>query len=250
MQRVAPLELAEDWDNVGLLVAPSRSRAIERVLLAVDLTTPVLEEALELGVEAVVAYHPPIFAPVKRLVPNVSPGALLLRVIEAGLVVYSPHTALDAVDGGVNDWLAGAFSHEQKRPLLARPNKEVGQGRWLRLRTPIHLDVAVRAVKAQLGVEVLRVAEAVGPARQLSTVALCAGAGGNVVTALAADLIVTGEMRHHDVLRAIESGSSVILSEHTNSERGYLPILRSRMMAEGVTDVSVSSQDKEPLGVR
>lgn len=251
MQRLAPLELAEEWDNVGLLVAPTRPRAVERILLTIDLTQRVLDEALDLRVDAIVAYHPPIFSGLKQLVPSSSQGALLLRVIENGLVVYSPHTALDAVDGGVNDWLAAAFSYDRKRPLQPRGDASaaVGQGRWLELCAPLDLQSAVAALKTHLGVPWLRVAHSVNPTRPISTVALCAGAGGSVVNGSAADLIVTGEMRHHDVLRATENGTSVVLSEHTNSERGYLPGLRARLCEAGFGFVAVSERDRDPLSV-
>lgn len=105
MEMVAPSRLAEQWDNVGLILG-DRHAPCSRVLLAIDFTAAVLEEALALGVDAVIAYHPPIFEALKRLTGDDPKQLLLLETAQAGIALLSPHTALDAVHGGVNDWLA------------------------------------------------------------------------------------------------------------------------------------------------
>jgi dinuclear metal center YbgI/SA1388 family protein len=101
MERIAPLGAAEPWDNVGLLVGEA-SAELKSVLLTIDLTAQVAREAIDMGAGAVVAYHPPIFKPIKRLVaPDV-----IFDAIRSGLAIYSPHTALDAAPGGTADMLA------------------------------------------------------------------------------------------------------------------------------------------------
>jgi putative NIF3 family GTP cyclohydrolase 1 type 2 len=178
---------------------------------------------------------------------------MLLRVIENGLLVYSPHTALDAVTGGVNDWLAAAFPFTSKRAILAHPvttsHEAIGQGRLLGLGEAIGLDEAIRRLKSHLGVDTLRVAAAsgAGAVPDISSIALAAGAGGGVVAKVPADLYVTGEMRHHDVLQAVQCGTSVLLSEHTNTERGYLPLLRDQLVGMSGLSVQVSREDASPL---
>ncbi len=106
MERIAPVGLAESWDNVGLLLG-SRSDVLRGpVLLTIDVTEAVLDEAIGLSCSAIVSYHPPIFNAVKRVCDDTSSGRVLLRAARAGLAVYSPHTALDAASGGMTDWLA------------------------------------------------------------------------------------------------------------------------------------------------
>lgn len=102
---VAPFDLAESWDNVGLLVGDPASPLDGPVLLTIDLTDAVVREAEAMSAGAVIAYHPPIFKPIARIGPGAAKGRLLLRTIEAGVAVISPHTALDAAPGGVADWL-------------------------------------------------------------------------------------------------------------------------------------------------
>lgn len=109
MEQLAPLSLAESWDNVGLLVEPSRCRPITTILLTNDLTDAVMEEAEAMSCDLIVSYHPPLFRPVKRLVQKDWKQRLAIRALESGIAVFSPHTSWDSVKGGVNDWLVAGL---------------------------------------------------------------------------------------------------------------------------------------------
>lgn len=109
MEQLAPLSLAESWDNVGLLVEPSKSRPIKTILLTNDLTDAVMEEAEAMSCDLIISYHPPLFRPIKRLVQKDWKQRLAIRALESGIVIFSPHTSWDSVKGGVNDWLAGGL---------------------------------------------------------------------------------------------------------------------------------------------
>ena len=113
LESIAPTAAAESWDNVGLLVEPSSPQPIKRLLITNDLTEEVLTEATrtsESGLRTglIVAYHPPIFKPFKRLTQGSSKERIVVSVLEQGIAVYSPHTALDSMPGGINDWLLSA----------------------------------------------------------------------------------------------------------------------------------------------
>lgn len=326
LEQIAPLALAEAWDNVGLLIDPVGDGTVTRCLLTIDLTDSVLDEAIESGCELIVAYHPPIFAPLRRLTQQSTKERRVLRAVRAGLAVYCPHTALDAAPSGVNDWLADGLGPGRRtsiapaagaadRRIVAQlpgpaaaefaralrqaglePEEEggrivadcsasdvhciediaaelpaelqrriavqqliplgrrgTGQGREVRLDTPTGLDDLVARIKHHLALEHVRLATAARHRNgsPIETIALCAGAGGSVLAGRAADLFWTGEMRHHDVLDALEAGTSVVLCDHTNTERGYLSVLRDRL-AEGLGDratVAIAGSDREPLQV-
>lgn len=128
LDRLSPFRLAEAWDNVGVLLATSR-KSLKRLLLTIDLTEAVLEEAISKGVEGIVAYHPPIFAPLKRLADRDRVERTLRRAATEDLWIASPHTALDAAPDGLNDWLAGLAGEgriEALRPAsIARPSESV-----------------------------------------------------------------------------------------------------------------------------
>jgi dinuclear metal center YbgI/SA1388 family protein len=118
-EALAPLSLAESWDNVGLLVGDPSSD-VSRVLFTIDATREVLDEAVAGGFQLVYAYHPPIFKPVK----SVLAGSLAFRAVREGIALYSPHTALDVADGGTNDVLADLLSMTDRGPLKVATPKD------------------------------------------------------------------------------------------------------------------------------
>ena len=252
LRSLAPLELAEPWDNVGWLLPGREGRGLARALLTIDLTDAVLDEAAELQVDAIVAYHPLMFEGKKRLRREVASERVVLRAIEAGLPVFSPHTALDAAPGGLTDWLADAIGFGDRSPIVRSAlHAGAGQGRVTALAQPASLESIVPRVKAHLGITSLRVACAArhGAGARIETAAVVAGAGGSVLAKASADLWLTGELRHHDVLAAVEAGTTVLLAEHTGSERGYLPILAERLrdVAASAFEVLVSERDRDPV---
>jgi len=107
LDEIAPPALAQSWDNVGLLVG-DRSAPCRSVLFCIDLTHSVLQEAIGSRCDLILAYHPPLFRPISKLLADSSgTDAVVHRAIAAGVAIYSPHTALDAAPGGTNDVLAG-----------------------------------------------------------------------------------------------------------------------------------------------
>lgn len=118
LKKMAPLSLAANWDNVGLLVEPTQQETVRKIFLTNDLTEEVVDEAIaQGGVGFIVSYHPPIFSPLKRLTTATFKERVILKVIEAKIAVYSPHTSLDVVGGGVNDWLATGVGEGRVQPL-------------------------------------------------------------------------------------------------------------------------------------
>ncbi|XP_029977657.1 NIF3-like protein 1 isoform X2 [Sphaeramia orbicularis] len=337
LEQLAPLSLAESWDNVGLLVEPSKSRPIKTVLLTNDLTDAVMEEAEALSCDLIISYHPPLFRPIKRLVQKDWKQRLAVRAVEAGIAIFSPHTSWDSVKGGVNDWLVGGLgsgqvtvlsqaltgaAHSHKLDFTVRSSEELnavveelkacnsgtslqhsvnrpdssgihvsvtcsdsaltpsvqtvlrhsalsqslnvtklekhplpghGQGRLSILDQPITVATAIQKMKSHLGLSHLRLGLGLGQTLESSvcSVAVCAGSGASVLNGVKADLYVTGEMSHHEVLDAVAKGTSVILSDHSNSERGFLAVFRERLavrLPDTVT-VVVSKTDRDPLEV-
>jgi len=116
LESIAPLRLAAEWDNVGLLLGSGEWDATG-ILLTIDTTDAVIEEAAKGGEQLIVSYHPPIFHAMKRVTDATDRQAIVLRAARAGIALYSPHTALDSAPGGVNDWLASGLGQGDVRAL-------------------------------------------------------------------------------------------------------------------------------------
>src|SRR5438552_17659003 len=94
LEAIAPLSLAADWDNVGLLLGDAAAPA-ERVMTCLTVTPDSAAEAIEARVQLIVSHHPILFRPTKKLTAATPEGSMLLRLIQAGIGVYSAHTAFD-----------------------------------------------------------------------------------------------------------------------------------------------------------
>ena len=257
---IAPEHLADAWDHVGLHIGALR-QPVARALLCIDLTEPVVDEALRSEVDLVVAYHPPIFKPLTELTDERVKPRIALRLAQAGVAVYSPHTALDAAAEGVNDWLASGIGDGDVRPIKPAAEDEsgelaaVGQGRVVELKRAITLNTLTQRLKKHLNAKHLAVAPPTGRARQIKRVGLCAGAGGSLLEEAEPgewDAFFTGEMRHHDVLAAVSDGTAILLAGHTQTERPYLPTYRKRLQQVTGQQVAwrISRADKAPSSMR
>jgi dinuclear metal center YbgI/SA1388 family protein len=249
MEEIAPTRFAASWDNVGLLVGDEAAPA-RRVLLTIDCTLPVVAEAVEGRYDAIVSYHPPIFAAVKRFVA----GSAAYALARAGVAVYSPHTALDVVAGGTNDVLATAIAMVDPRPLRPAstlegdPDGALGLGRVGAIE-PAPLRAIVDRVKSFLDVGHVLVAGPLGG--HVARAAVCAGSGGDLIrdaVLAGAHVLLTGELRHHDALAAEAAGLSVIATLHSTSERCVLPSLERRLasLMPGVV-FARSGADRDPF---
>ena len=241
LEEIAPLDLAEEWDNPGLLIEPLKMRDINKVLLCIDLTEAVAREAIQKKVDAIVTYHPLFFGGFQALEKSNPQARTAMRLIQKDIAVYSPHTALDAAPGGVNDWLADTLGDGD---LYCA---ETGGARIVELTSPVKLPTLGKRIKSNLRLHHLKTATASNKA--IKTIAVCAGAGTEALRGIKADCWLTGEMKHHDVLGAKETGTSVILCGHTETERGYLKILRRLLLAETekTVEVLISKADAAPL---
>ncbi|XP_057320734.1 NIF3-like protein 1 isoform X2 [Microplitis mediator] len=250
LNNFANTSLAASWDNVGLLIEPTEPKNVSRILLTNDLTEKVMQEAVDLNTDLIVSYHPPIFAPLKRLTTNAWKERIALKCIENKIALYSPHTSFDSVRGGVNDWLAGAFDIETSVPIERDSvNPDYGMGRLCTLTSPITDQEAVNLVKRRIDISYVRLARVHSPDKLINTVAVCAGSGASVLKGVKADLFVTGEMLHHDILEAVQNDTVVILTNHSDSERGFLKefaVILNKSL-DNCVDVNVSKMDTDPL---
>ena len=259
LRSFAPLHLAESWDNVGLLVdaPPTTNSTSKAILLTNDFTPAVLAECRRKQIGLVVCYHPLIFPSFNRLNSQDNWKAkVVVEAIQAGISLYTPHTAADACTGGVNDWLASAFEPIgllSTVPITPSAScSKVGAGRLIELREPITLSLACGLLKDHLNVQFLRATRAPSKGAFIKKIAICAGSGASLFKEVqSADLFVTGEAGHHFALDVQERGSALVLCEHSTSERGWLKaVLKPELESLSAEfQVFVSEADVEPLCV-
>ncbi|KAJ4292974.1 hypothetical protein N0V88_005638 [Collariella sp. IMI 366227] len=270
MRALYPEELADRaWDNVGLLQenidTPSAS-VPPRVLLTNDLTLSVVEEAIQKKASVIVSYHPFIFRGLTSVTLNDPHQRMVLRLAQHNIAVYSPHTAVDAAPGGVNDWLCSILDrlHLSQSRAVAQPVKGpvpqgfegAGYGCLVQLNSAIDVQRIAQVFAEGLGMKHLMLARPkTGGINMIKSVAICAGSGGDVLKDTDADLYVTGEMSHHVALRLKMLGKSVITVFHSNSERGFLrEVMQGKLQEklrgeDAAAEVLVSEADEDPFEI-
>jgi dinuclear metal center YbgI/SA1388 family protein len=251
LRGLAPLELAEEWDNVGLLVGDA-SRPVRRVLTCLTLTADVAREAAREGAQLVVAHHPLLFKAARRLTADNSEGRTLLALIEARIAVYSPHTAFDSAAGGINAQLAEALGLADVRPLRPPAAGEVpmsGGGRCGRFPQGLSLAAFLDLVRQKLGAGPLQY---VGdPAQEVRVVGVACGSAAEFIPdAMRAgcDVLLTGEARFHALLEARDAGLALVLPGHYATERPGVEAL-AREIAARVPELEAwaSRDERDPL---
>jgi len=257
IEQFSPPKLAGSWDNVGLLVDPMDDLPVKKVMVTNDLTEAVMNECIKEGANLILSYHPPIFRPLKRLTAQNWKERIVVNCLVNRIAVYSPHTSLDAVKGGVNDWLIKPYGDGDVKPLEeTEPGSSIGPGRLLTLENSLSLEDVLQRTKSHLDLDHVRLAlkagtDKVEDVKAIKTIAVCAGSGCSVlVNAKGADLWITGEMSHHEVLDAVHLGTNVILADHSNTERGFLKEYAQQLSSSlPDVDIVVSSVDTDPLQV-
>ncbi|RLV92228.1 NGG1-interacting factor 3 [Spathaspora sp. JA1] len=264
-QKFYPISLADKtWDNTGLLVDSSHHEEAEasisttpiKVLLTIDLTQAVTDEAIAKRANFIMAYHPFIFRGLKSITPVDPQQRSLIKLIQNRISVYSPHTAVDSQRGGVNDFLVTGitqgFNVESSIPIEQDAvETDCGMGRLVTLSERANLTALIENVKSNLGLQHVQVAKCCEN-HQVKTIAVCAGSGGGVFKGIKADLYYTGELSHHEALFFKENGSSVICCNHSNTERAFLRVIKEQLieeLGEDNADVIISENDKDPFQV-
>ena len=218
LREKAPFEMAEDWDNVGLLVGDKRA-VTDTVYVALDITDEVIDNALKVGAQLIVSHHPVIFEPLKTVLKDSVPH----RLVANGLTAVCMHTNLDKCTGGVNDTLAAALGLTD---VQVGPD---GMCRIGRLAMPMTADAFAKhcatvlgtAVKAHLGTDAVQ------------TVVLCGGSGADLVLPLleTADAALTAELKHHEWL-GLSPVKTVVDGGHFETEVGVVSVLTAWLQVQ------------------
>ena len=197
---------ADDWDRVGL-VTGSLGKNVNKILVAVDLTAEVIDEAVETGAELIVTHHPVLLRGVNYLSEDSLKGSLITKLVRADLACFSAHTNADVQTDGASSEMARTFGLANLRHLVTTPNG-FGHGVIGDLLEPQSLSDFATKVAAALPKTARGVALAGDPSQTIATVAICSGAGDGFIQSAIdseADVYVTSDLRHHPVLDALQT---------------------------------------------
>jgi len=218
MEELAPTNLAMSFDNVGLLVGTDK-KEIKKVLVALDCTIQVAKEAIEGNYDLVLCHHPIIREPVNRILHDQYSTQVIYTLIRNGIGMYAAHTNLDAVTDGVNDVLASIFELQNIEVEPVEKIARVGD-----LKMPIKLSELVKNVDEKLNAKSKCATanfERDLDKIEIKRVAVLGGSGGSsidLVKAMHADVLITGEVKHSQAIEASTKGLSIIQAGHYETE--------------------------------
>ncbi len=228
MEDFAPPELAESWDNVGLMIGDFDSE-IKKILVALDVNDDVICEAISENADLIITHHPFIFGGIKNINSGSAMGKRIIKLIKNNIAVYSAHTNLDIVKNGTNDELAKIIGFQKTSVLIKSDDGVNGLGRIGELAQETRFIDFVNQLKIKLKLD--RVTITGDKNKVIKKVALCTGqcSGAEYMTEAkkaCCDVYVTGDLRYHEAQFANNIDLCVVDVTHYGSEVIVVPVLR------------------------
>jgi len=249
----------QEYDNIGLLFGEPHAQ-VNKVLVCLDATEAVLDEAIATGSSMIVSHHPFIYAPIKRINSDDLMGRKILKAARAGLNIYSAHTNLDFVKDGINEYLAVMMHLHNIMPLQPYISPTEGFGRVGDLTNKVYANDLALGIEALLNDSLVRV---VAPkAAQVRRVAIINGGGGgdtkyiDMALAAGADCLITADVKHHVAVYAKEMGLTLIEPQHYTMEHVYIARLVQVLKIEaksydlGIEIIQAKSETNPRTGLR
>jgi dinuclear metal center YbgI/SA1388 family protein len=227
-----PRSLSCEWDNDGLMVCANDKAEVRRVLVALDITAAVAEQAIREGYDLIVSHHPLIFHPIKAVAVGETITNKVIRLLISGVSAMSFHTRLDAVGGGVNDVLANAVGLCDVTPF-GKDGEEIG--RIGNLPQPMTLKNFAALVKDATGAKYVQISDG---GKLVSRVAVLGGGGAGesgAAAAAGADTYLTGDLRHDQLTEAPERGMNLVQGGHFFTENLVCDRIRELLLAADET---------------
>lgn len=227
-----PEQEAYDWDNVGLQVG-SLEQEITGILVALDVTLDVIDEAIASNANMILAHHPLLFRPLKQIDTNHLIGRILAKAIKHDIVIYAAHTNFDVAPTGMNRILSNILDLSNQEPLETL-NEESSLGVIGTLPDPIKLVEYIPILKEQLDITALRL---IGEeTKSVSRVAIAGGSGSSVIPAAmthGVDVLITGDITYHYALDARSNDLTIIDVGH-HIEKQALPAMKEQLKQAGI----------------
>ena len=219
MEEYAPVNLKESYDNVGLMVGDSNCE-VTKILIALDCTLKVIEEAVSLGCNLIITHHPLLFKKPANITTNTLQGEKIIELIKNNLNLYSSHTNLDSTSNGINEIIMTLLGFNESEILEhSALNSEAGLGRIAVLEGNTTLEELIDRVKLKLNIGTLRYCG--DEDKIISKVAVINGSGQDYLAMAiekGADCIITGDTTYHYISDYNEEGIAIIDAGHFDTE--------------------------------
>ena len=206
-----PPSLALEWDNIGLHIGDV-NQEIHTVMVALEATTAVIEEAINKGVDLIIAHHPFFYDSLKSIDFTTSKGGNIKRLIQNDIALYVMHSNYDIADGGMGDVLAEKIGLLNIQPFSMIDDRH-GEGRIGKLEKAMNIDDLSSALFENFAPHVDFINKVECENKAIETVAVIAGSGGKYIheaKKAGADLLVTGDIKYHDAVDAKDIGLSIL----------------------------------------
>ena len=224
IEQFAPLSIQEGWDNSGLCIG-SPDAPVTSILLGLDCTPELVDEAIACGADMIVTHHPLIFSGLKKITPDNIVGEAVIKAIKAGISIYAAHTNADKVIAGVSGAMAARLSLENVQ-ILDEDGEGTGLGVVGDLPEPISAEEAIALVKDRFSLKAMRMSRPLEG--KISRVAMCGGSGGSLISAAVrsgAQLYISGDISYHNFFT--KEGFMIMDIGHYESEIEIVDILFS-----------------------
>lgn len=233
LETLSPKSYAEDWDNIGLL-AGRRDKEVETIYIALDATDEVIADAVRVGADMLLTHHPLIFKKLSRVNTDDFIGRRIVELIKNDISYYAMHTNFDVM--GMADAAADELGLKERKVLNVTYEDEIskeGCGRVGRLSKHMSLEALARLVKTNFHVPNVRVFGDFGDIVEIA--AVMPGSGGSYIKdalSAGADVMITGDIDHHEGIDAVAQGLTVIDAGHYGIEKLFIPYMEEFMKRE------------------
>ncbi len=255
LNREAPFKLAEEWDNVGLLVG-NKDQEISGIIAGLDPTTSLIDEAVSKNCNTIITHHPVIFKPLSSIDTAVAEGRLLQKALQHQLCIIGYHTNFDSANEGVSDVLGRKLQLEELTPLiLSHEAPDTGLGRIGSYPQPVEKDVFVNYLGSALGLEAIHMAGRLP--ETIQKVAICGGSGSEfaqLAKRSGADVYISAEIKHSTAVWANENDFCIIDGTHYATEKPAIEFLVNKLKdiaadAGWQIDILLTETEKHPFSV-
>lgn len=243
LETLIPPSLSCEWDNDGLMCSPDLSASVKKVLLTLDVSEAAVDYAVTQGCDLIISHHPMIFKPLSAVHDENFTARKVLKLLAHGISVFSFHTRLDIVEGGVNDRLAEVLGVSHTRPFGDAETPTLGRIGEVE---PTTVGAFAEKVKALLGVPAISSVEL---GREVRTVALVGGDGKDFLKPAmktGADLYLTGTLSYNNMVDAADMGLQVMEAGHFFTEQPVLQVLEE-MLSKLRPDAEILHYFSDPV---